>query len=190
MGCYGKPCRTDVGRETLKSRQDGEKEERAQQRVAAGLEPMNRNTDEPPPPVVSGKFYEHIGDVDGKEWVMDCGCSFEMACWAFFLHKHFWGVHVQSGEWELMPHLPVYPREFMIQNMSNFAMIEISQIMNWRGTGFWDRDFHIRMRKTQITRFEHLVQQLEKAKRFDEEKLPGWPNVRGRINGCATLDLH
>ncbi|TFK60864.1 hypothetical protein BDN72DRAFT_904612 [Pluteus cervinus] len=141
---------------------------------------------------VTGDYSKLRGE-PGPEWVLDCGCSFEMACWGFFTWKNWWTQNSNDRTLELMPPIPVHPREGVFQNLSRFICFRIDDLMNWRGTGFWDPSFQIKMRKVQVNRLLALIDELEEWQESKKVayagRAPGWANVKSRINVCETLDL-
>ncbi|TFK64881.1 hypothetical protein BDN72DRAFT_901189 [Pluteus cervinus] len=182
------PRRSEEGKEAIRVRQEKAKALRAE----TSGKPAPKPSTPPPPPPVSGQYDQFLPEdpTVSREWVLDCGCSFEMAVWAFFSWKNLWGQNTGNGAWQRMPHIPVYPREFLFQNLTNFAMVDIQHVMNWRGTGFWDRRFHIRFRKNQLVRMEMLLDELEALPSFDDPDIRGWPDVKSRMNACGALNLH
>ncbi|TFK61506.1 hypothetical protein BDN72DRAFT_863541 [Pluteus cervinus] len=195
--CKGRPRRTTKGKAVVKKTQTKKKATRA----AANQQKAKPRKPQAPPPtyIITGNYSDSVGltaepdEIDNGgglgEWVLDCGCNFTMAIWGFFAWKNLWGQNSETGEWERMFPIPVHPREFVFQNLSNFAGLKVGNLMNPRGTGFWDRRFHLHLRKTQLEYFQRVVNELEELEDFEDEDYPGWPNVPSRIAAVDVVPL-
>ncbi|TFK62141.1 hypothetical protein BDN72DRAFT_903486 [Pluteus cervinus] len=176
--CRQGSSRTPDGWQKLKERRRQTQEAERQAKLAGGTKPIIRNSK--PLPLVSG---DYLDDLDKKEpWVLDCGCTFEAACVEFFMWKTWSGK--QGDKRELMRLIPKSPREFLVQNLPDLCALNIGDLMNHRGTGFWDLDHQIDLREKQV---EVLQDELAEFKKIKLEM--GEPTEKGKLTVIYVQSL-
>lgn len=156
--CTPATSRSDEGKEKAKASKVQERVDKKREREAEGKRYIPRR---PKAPAVISGDYSKVKVDEGL--VMACGCTFEAACWEFFMWKT-WSA-VQGGLTGSMGFLSKSPREFVIQNLPDLCALNIEDLMNYRGEGFWDIEHQLDLRRKQISNISAEADELEQIKK-------------------------